>query len=139
MRITSFLPDAAVASSVSRTKVESGRVSAVASSFSSRCVAPSASGSTTATSGVRAQMVVLSEGMGAGYRICSNCGWGKPHSGDRSTAHTNPLTGADCKGSFDLVALGRVLISDPAWPTKLREGRVDDILPFSREALKQLA
>ncbi|NLY57179.1 MAG: NADH:flavin oxidoreductase, partial [Gammaproteobacteria bacterium] len=39
---------------------------------------------------------------------------------------------------FDLVAVGRVLISDPAWATKLRDGRVDDILPFSREALKAL-
>lgn len=69
---------------------------------------------TTATSGVRAQMVVLSEGMGAGYRICSNCGWAKPHSGDRSAAHTNPLTGADCRGSFELVALGHRYQTDTA-------------------------
>ncbi|TCW20612.1 DEAD/DEAH box helicase [Dietzia cinnamea] len=69
---------------------------------------------TTATSGVRAQMVVLSEGKGAGYRVCSNCGWAKPHMGDRSTTHTNPLTGADCKGSFELVALGHRYQTDTA-------------------------
>src|SRR5690606_31250280 len=40
---------------------------------------------------------------------------------------------------FDLVAVGRVLISDPAWAIKLRDGRVDEILPFSRAALKDLA
>lgn len=39
---------------------------------------------------------------------------------------------------FDLVAIGRVLISDPAWATKLRDGRIDEIQPFSREALKAL-
>lgn len=69
---------------------------------------------TTATSGIRAQMVVLSEGRGAGYRLCSHCGWAKPHMGDRSTAHTNPLTGADCKGSFELVTLGHRYQTDTA-------------------------
>lgn len=69
---------------------------------------------TTATSGVRAKMIVLSEGMGAGFRVCTNCGWAKPHMGDRSTAHTNPLTGADCKGSFELVALGHRYQTDTA-------------------------
>jgi 2,4-dienoyl-CoA reductase-like NADH-dependent reductase (Old Yellow Enzyme family) len=39
---------------------------------------------------------------------------------------------------FDLVAVGRALIVDPDWATKVREGREQDILPFSREALKAL-
>ena len=39
---------------------------------------------------------------------------------------------------FDLVAVGRALLSDPDWALKVREGRQDDILPFSREALKTL-
>ena len=39
---------------------------------------------------------------------------------------------------FDLVAVGRALIVDPEWPAKLREGRFDEVLPFSREALKDL-
>ncbi|MBD9484970.1 NADH:flavin oxidoreductase [Pseudomonas sp. PDM14] len=42
------------------------------------------------------------------------------------------------KQEFDLVAVGRALLVDPDWAQKVREGREQDILPFSREALKQL-
>ena len=43
------------------------------------------------------------------------------------------------RGEFDLVAVGRALISDPDWASKVRDGRQEEILPFSREALKTLA
>ena len=39
---------------------------------------------------------------------------------------------------FDLVAVGRALLADPQWADKVREGRFEDIAPFSREALKTL-
>lgn len=39
---------------------------------------------------------------------------------------------------FDLVAVGRALLVDPEWALKVREGREQDILPFSREALTTL-
>ncbi len=42
-------------------------------------------------------------------------------------------------GEFDLVAVGRALLSDPAWADKVRDGREDEIVTFSRadmEALK---
>lgn len=39
---------------------------------------------------------------------------------------------------FDLVAVGRALLVDPDWAVKVREGREQDILPFSREALTTL-
>lgn len=39
---------------------------------------------------------------------------------------------------FDLVAVGRALLVDPDWAQKVREGREQDILPFSREALTTL-
>jgi 2,4-dienoyl-CoA reductase-like NADH-dependent reductase (Old Yellow Enzyme family) len=39
---------------------------------------------------------------------------------------------------FDLVAVGRALLVDPDWALKVREGREQDILPFSREALMTL-
>ncbi|HCL42151.1 MAG TPA: 12-oxophytodienoate reductase, partial [Pseudomonas sp.] len=39
---------------------------------------------------------------------------------------------------FDLVAVGRALLVDPQWADKVREGRFEDIAPFSREALKTL-
>ncbi|UJJ32557.1 NADH:flavin oxidoreductase [Halopseudomonas maritima] len=39
---------------------------------------------------------------------------------------------------FDLVAVGRALLVDPEWADKVREGRFEDIAPFSRDALKTL-
>lgn len=39
---------------------------------------------------------------------------------------------------FDLVAVGRALLVDPDWAVKVRDGRQEDILPFSREALMSL-
>jgi len=39
---------------------------------------------------------------------------------------------------FDLVAVGRALLVDPDWALKVREGREQDILPFSRDALTTL-
>ncbi|GHG49220.1 putative oxidoreductase [Sinomonas cellulolyticus] len=37
------------------------------------------------------------------------------------------------RGEFDLVAVGRVLLSDPAWVAKVRDGRTAEIRPFSAE------
>lgn len=42
------------------------------------------------------------------------------------------------KQEFDLVAVGRALLVDPDWAQKVREGREQDIQPFSREALTTL-
>lgn len=39
---------------------------------------------------------------------------------------------------FDLVAVGRALLVDPDWSLKVRDGREEEILPFSREALMSL-
>jgi 2,4-dienoyl-CoA reductase-like NADH-dependent reductase (Old Yellow Enzyme family) len=39
---------------------------------------------------------------------------------------------------FDLVAIGRALLVDPAWADKIREGRLEDLVPFTAEALKKL-
>ncbi|NOZ78355.1 MAG: NADH:flavin oxidoreductase [Acidobacteria bacterium] len=41
-------------------------------------------------------------------------------------------------GEFDLVAVGRALLADPQWPMKIREGRIDEIEPFTPECLKIL-
>jgi 2,4-dienoyl-CoA reductase-like NADH-dependent reductase (Old Yellow Enzyme family) len=40
---------------------------------------------------------------------------------------------------FDLVAVGRALLVDAEWARKVRDGREDDVLAFSREALTTLA
>ncbi|MDF2689888.1 MAG: 12-oxophytodienoate reductase, partial [Microvirga sp.] len=42
------------------------------------------------------------------------------------------------RGDFDLVAVGRALLSDPQWPTKIREGRSEQLRDFTREALATL-
>jgi 2,4-dienoyl-CoA reductase-like NADH-dependent reductase (Old Yellow Enzyme family) len=41
-------------------------------------------------------------------------------------------------GEFDLVAVGRALLADPRWPAKIREGRSDEIVPFTPECLHEL-
>ncbi len=42
------------------------------------------------------------------------------------------------QGEFDLVAVGRALITDPQWPAKVRDGRFSDLAPFSAESLATL-
>jgi 2,4-dienoyl-CoA reductase-like NADH-dependent reductase (Old Yellow Enzyme family) len=42
------------------------------------------------------------------------------------------------RGDFDLVAVGRALLMDPQWLNKVREGRTDELLGFSKEALTEL-
>ncbi|PUA39467.1 12-oxophytodienoate reductase [Paenibacillus elgii] len=39
---------------------------------------------------------------------------------------------------FDLVAIGRALLVDPAWANKIREGRTAELVPFTSEAVKTL-
>ncbi|KTD86395.1 NADH:flavin oxidoreductase [Paenibacillus etheri] len=39
---------------------------------------------------------------------------------------------------FDLAAVGRALISDPAWPAKVQSGTIDEIIPFTAESTKTL-
>ena len=41
-------------------------------------------------------------------------------------------------GEFDLIAVGRALLVDPTWPTKIREGRLDDLIPYTKDALANL-
>ncbi len=43
------------------------------------------------------------------------------------------------RGDFDLVAVGRALISDPQWATKVRQGRFGELGSFDRGALATLA
>jgi len=43
------------------------------------------------------------------------------------------------RGEFDLVAVGRALLADPAWAEKARTGRLNELQPFSPEALRTLS
>ncbi|MDZ4910541.1 12-oxophytodienoate reductase, partial [Clostridium perfringens] len=39
---------------------------------------------------------------------------------------------------FDLVAVGRALLADPEWAAKVRDGRFDELAPFTPDSLKTL-
>ena len=43
------------------------------------------------------------------------------------------------RGDFDLVGVGRALLQDPSWATKVKEGREAELQPFRREALAILS
>ncbi|MFB5675167.1 NADH:flavin oxidoreductase [Paenibacillus terreus] len=65
-------------------------------------------------------MALLTEGKGAG------------------TTNIDGLIERLERGEFDLVAIGRALLADPAWVSKIRDGRIDELSPFSPDALKTL-
>ena len=43
------------------------------------------------------------------------------------------------RGEVDLVAVGRALLVDAAWAEKVRAGHIDELVPFTPEALQTLA
>jgi len=42
------------------------------------------------------------------------------------------------KDEFDLIAVGRALITDPDWLLKIKEGRLDELKAFDRRDLASL-
>jgi len=42
------------------------------------------------------------------------------------------------ENEFDLVAVGRALLADPEWAAKVRDGRFDELAPFTPESLQTL-
>ena len=59
--------------------------------------------------------------------------------GRAETAGLDPVLEQLGRGEFDLIALGRVLLSDPAWVEKVRGGRHAEILPFRAEDRETLS
>jgi 2,4-dienoyl-CoA reductase-like NADH-dependent reductase (Old Yellow Enzyme family) len=56
-------------------------------------------------------------------------------------AQSTPLDGLLARlarGEFDLVAVGRALLQDPAWLEKVRQSRVDEIADFTPAAFATL-
>ena len=41
-------------------------------------------------------------------------------------------------GKYDLIAVGRALLSDHEWVIKMKEGRLGDVIPYTKEALMNL-
>lgn len=60
--------------------------------------------------------------------------------GDGATrsAHFDRLAEMLARSDFDLVAVGRALLADPSWTSKVRDGRFDELQPFTQDALKKL-
>jgi 2,4-dienoyl-CoA reductase-like NADH-dependent reductase (Old Yellow Enzyme family) len=42
------------------------------------------------------------------------------------------------RGEFDLIAVGRALLSDPQWVAKVRDGRSDELRDFDPAAMAEL-
>lgn len=61
------------------------------------------------------------------------------------SANTAAVTGIDEllarmeNEEFDLVAIGRALIVNPDWPAMVQRGAIDELQPFQRDVLAQLA
>ena len=54
------------------------------------------------------------------------------------TASLEQVEAALARGDFDLVALGRTLLSDPQWAAKVRDGRAEELRPFDPASLDSL-
>ncbi len=62
--------------------------------------------------------------------------WGKDSTA--ATTSLDPLLAQFARGEFDIVAVGRALLSDPEWVNKVQQGRLDDRIPFAREHITSL-
>jgi 2,4-dienoyl-CoA reductase-like NADH-dependent reductase (Old Yellow Enzyme family) len=49
-----------------------------------------------------------------------------------------PIAKRLAAGEFDIVAVGRALLADPQWVRKVKEGRFEELIPFSKDVLKTL-
>jgi 2,4-dienoyl-CoA reductase-like NADH-dependent reductase (Old Yellow Enzyme family) len=54
------------------------------------------------------------------------------------TAGLQPLLERMERGEFDLIAVGRVLLSDPDWASKVRDGRIGELQPFDPASMAEL-
>lgn len=57
---------------------------------------------------------------------------------ETSTASLERLAIMLDRGDFDLVAVGRALVSNPRWAELVRQGRFDEIAPYTGETLETL-
>lgn len=61
------------------------------------------------------------------------------YAGEASTpASLDELTARMEREEFDLIAVGRALLQDPDWAQKIRDGRNDELMTFTKEALGKL-
>ncbi len=61
------------------------------------------------------------------------------YAGEASTpASLDDLTARMDREEFDLIAVGRALLQDPDWAQKIRDGRNDELMTFTKDALGKL-
>lgn len=62
------------------------------------------------------------------------------HSGKAGSAstHMDDLVQRFSRGEFDLVAVGRALLQDPAWVRKIRDGRFSELSAYDRASIARL-
>lgn len=81
-------------------------------------------------------LAVVNDGMGAGFRVCSFCGYAElanqsPNKKGK-TAHKNPLTGRECNGSLSHYHLGHFFMTDVLettfWLPMRTEGAIYSLL-----------
>jgi len=64
--------------------------------------------------------------------------------GNESLSQQAAVTGIDAlldrmeRNEFDLIAVGRALLADPAWARKVHEQRFDELQPYTRASLENL-
>ena len=56
-----------------------------------------------------------------------------------NATNIDPLLEQVDRGDYELVGIGRALLSDPDWVVKMREGRFSDMTPFSKKFLEELS
>ncbi|MBI1393293.1 MAG: 12-oxophytodienoate reductase [Alphaproteobacteria bacterium] len=59
--------------------------------------------------------------------------------GESTPASLDALVDRMEAGEFDLIAVGRALLQDPEWALKIREGRTDELMTFTKDALATLS
>ncbi len=62
---------------------------------------------------------------------------GEMNGADVSTANLRRLVEMFDRGDFDLVALGRIVLTNPDWPSLVRAGRFDAIRPYDAAAVAE--
>ncbi|ARS52487.1 NADH:flavin oxidoreductase [Kushneria konosiri] len=56
----------------------------------------------------------------------------------KSRVNVEELAMWRARGDFDMIAIGRALLSDPQWARKVRDGRLDELSDFDTRALDEL-
>ena len=63
--------------------------------------------------------------------------WDKPAMSAKPESINRVLSDIE-GGKYDLIAVGRALLADPEWVIKMREGRLKDVIPYTKESQNEL-